>query len=133
VSPAWVAVAEPPARFRPHDLGRRGEAAAADFLRSLGFRILERRLRSRAGEIDLVAAEGETLVFVEVKSRSGEGFGRPAEAVDRRKQARMTRAAAAYLVSLGGPDRACRFDVVEVVQSRGSVLRCTLIRDAFQG
>ncbi len=125
-------IAEPPAPFRPHDLGRRGEHAAAEHLRSLGFRILERGVRTRLGEIDLVALEGDTIVFVEVKSRSGTGFGPPSEAVDRRKQARILRAAETYLVSRGGMERPCRFDVVEVLERPGGALRCSLIRDAFQ-
>jgi putative endonuclease len=114
-------------------LGARGEEAAARHLESLGFRILERRFRTRAGEIDLVAEEQGTLVFVEVKSRSALGFGRPAEAVDARKRGRLTRAAAIYLMLRGLSDRPCRFDVLEVLPTIHGDLRCRLIRDAFQG
>ncbi len=113
-------------------LGDRAEEAGAAFLESLGFRILERRFRIRAGEIDLVAEEGGTLVFVEVKSRMSETYGSPAEAVDARKQARLVKAAAFYLMRDHDADRACRFDVLEVVGSPGGQLRCRLIRDAFQ-
>ena len=117
----------------PPDLGWRGEEAAARHLEALGFRILSRRFRTRAGEIDLVADEGGTLVFVEVKARGSLACGRPADFVDRRKRGRLLRAAAGYLQSRGGPDRPCRFDVVEILASPGGDLRIHLIRDAFQG
>jgi len=112
-------------------LGARGETEGARHLESLGFRILERRFRTRAGEIDLVAEDGDTLVFVEVKSRSALGFGSPAEAVDARKQARLRRTAEIYLMEHGARDRHCRFDVLEVLRSSGGRLRYALIRDAF--
>ena len=112
-------------------LGALGETEGARHLESLGFRILERRFRTRTGEIDLVAEEGGTLVFVEVKSRSALGFGRPAEAVDARKQARLRRTAEIYLIEHGARDRPCRFDVLEVLRSSGGRLRYALIRDAF--
>ena len=119
-------------RARPPSLGERAEEAGATFLESLGFRILERRFRTRSGEIDLIALEGPTLVFVEVKCRTSGTCGDPAEAVDRRKQARLVRAAAIYLARGGDADRACRFDVLEVSGSGGGALRCRLIRDAFE-
>jgi putative endonuclease len=113
------------------ELGRRGEAVAARYLAGRGFRILERRFRTRAGEIDLVAEEAETMVFVEVKTRTSEVCGRPAEAVDRRKQSRLARAAAVYLARAGRPDAACRFDVVEVWDDPGGTWRVGHIRGAF--
>ncbi len=126
------AVAERRAPYgAPPGLGPRGEEAAARHLESLGFRILERRFRTKAGEIDLVAEEGGALVFVEVKSRSSLGFGRPSEAVDGRKQARLRRAAEAYLQRCSALERPCRFDVVEVLRLPGGELCCHLIRDAF--
>lgn len=123
-------MADPEARSRR--LGDRAEEAGAVFLESLGFRILARRFRIRAGEIDLIAEERGTLVFIEVKSRTSETYGAPAEAVDARKQARLVKAAAFYLMRDHAADRACRFDVLEVVGSPGGQLRCRLIRDAFQ-
>lgn len=96
------------------ELGRRGEALAAEALRARGFRIVERNYRCRAGEIDLVALDGSTLVFVEVRSRHGAGVGTPLESVDARKQARVTRVAQHYLAARGGHDRVVRFDVVGV-------------------
>src|SRR5712691_938140 len=113
-------------------LGARGEEAAARHLESLGYRILDRQFKTRAGEIDLVAEEAGTLVFVEVKSRSCLSFGRPSEAVDGRKRVRLVRAASTYLVQRGLTERACRFDVLEILRAPGGDLRCLLIRDAFQ-
>lgn len=129
----WPAAAEPaPPCGGPPDLGRRGEEEAARYLASLGFRILERRFRTAAGEIDIVAREAGTLVFVEVKARSSISYGRPAEAVGRRKRARLLRAASLYLLGHGGQDQLCRFDVVEVLKTAAGGLRARLIRDAFQ-
>jgi len=96
-------------------LGRAGEASAARFLESRGFRIIARNVRADRVEIDLVARRGALLVFVEVKSRSSDRHGSPAEAVDRRKQQRLRRGARAWLAS--GPAiargyRRLRFDVV---------------------
>jgi putative endonuclease len=113
------------------ELGRRGEEAAARYLAGLGFRILQRRFRTRSGEIDLVAEEGETLAFIEVKTRSSSVCGSPAEAVDRRKQARLRRAAETYLARTGQYEAACRFDVVEVWDDPDGECRIDHIRDAF--
>ncbi len=114
------------------DLGRRGEEAAARHLEARGYRLLERGFRSRAGEIDIVAEDRGTLVFVEVKARSSLACGRPSEAVGWRKRAHLLRAASLYLLDRGGADRPCRFDVVEVVEDAVGRLRVGLIRDAFQ-
>jgi len=96
------------------ELGRRGEALAAELLQAQGLTIVERNFRCRAGEIDLVALDGETLVFVEVRSRRGDRMGTPFESVDRRKQARVTRVARQFLAARGLDHRDVRFDVVGV-------------------
>ncbi len=114
-------------------LGRRGEKLAARFLRRAGFKVLYRNFRGRrGGEIDLVCREGKTLVFVEVKTRTREDFGRPSAAVDRKKQRRISLGAFAWLRLLGNPEIAFRFDVVEVVVAEGARPRIDLIRNAFQ-
>lgn len=105
----WIA-----RRFAPKSLGERGELAAAKFLRRKGYHILARHLDLRSGELDLVAADGRTVVFVEVKTRSSDSAGTPAEAVDERKMQRMTQAALAYLKAHGLLNHAARFDVVAV-------------------
>lgn len=95
-----------------------GEEQAATFLEAKGYKILSRRLRVTArDEVDLVARQGEVLVFVEVKTRTSEAFGRPVAAVDSRKRHCLSRAAVRYLQRLGRPVN-FRFDVVEVVGIR---------------
>jgi putative endonuclease len=93
-------------------LGDRGERAAARCLRRKGFHILVRGYRTPRGEIDLIARDGATLVFVEVKSRRQ---GEPAEAVTLEKQHRLTLAALQFLKQHGLLEQRCRFDVVAVV------------------
>lgn len=102
----------------PHlRLGRRGEKLAAQFLRKRGYQILVRRFRGRRGEIDLACRCGDTLVFVEVKTRVSEEFGEPSAAVDSEKRKRITRTAREYLREIGNPDIPFRFDIVEVVMA----------------
>jgi putative endonuclease len=124
----------PPAPTRPSRaaLGRAGEDFAARHLEARGFRILERGFRTRDGEIDLVAADGGTVVFVEVKARSVTVCGRPAEAVDGRKQRRLLRAARVWLHRHGATESPCRFDVVEVLSRPGEEVIAHHIADAFQ-
>ena len=119
--------------FRPRSLGERGEAVAARFLRRQGYRIVAARSRSRYGELDLVAVDGKTVVFVEVKTRRSLAHGRPALAVDRQRRERLVRAGLAFLKSRGLLGYASRFDIVEVVwphdQRRPEI---THHRNAFQ-
>lgn len=96
-------------------LGDAGERLAARHLRRLGMRILFRQYRTPAGEIDLIAQQGKTVVFVEVKTRRGVSAGLPAEAVDHRKQAQLTRLALAFLKRHRLLDHPARFDVVAIV------------------
>lgn len=97
-----------------------GEAQAEHFLKAKGYRILGRRVSvSARDELDLVARDGEVLVFVEVKTRKSEEFGRPAEAVDRAKRHTVSRAAVRYLQRLKFPKICFRFDVVEVIGQDG--------------
>jgi putative endonuclease len=111
--------------------GMAGETAAEDTLRERGLIVEARGFRARAGEIDIVALDGPVVVFVEVKARAGEAFGRPAEAVTPTKRARLIRAASLYLLRRGWSERPCRFDVVEVV-GEGPARRVTHIPDAFR-
>jgi putative endonuclease len=123
-------------RIQPLSLGERGERAAARMLRRLGYHVVTTRRRHRYGEIDIIAidkdVEGRTVVFVEVKTRRSERLGRPAEAIDAARQARLTRAALAFLKSHGLLEYASRFDVIEVIwpeEARRPTIRH--IRDAF--
>ena len=107
-----------------HIFGRGGEDAAADYLRRRGFEILGRNVRFGHGELDIVALDGEVVVFVEVKSRRSRGG---LEAVDARKQRQLSRLATLFLVRAGWLARAARFDVV-AVDNDGA---CTHVANAF--
>jgi putative endonuclease len=115
-------------------LGARGEKLAARYLRRQGFKVLYRNFRGRrGGEIDIVCRDRDTLVFVEVKTRTREDFGRPLSAVGSRKQRRISQGGLAWLRLLGNPDVLFRFDVVEVIIAEGAVPpRIELIRNAFR-
>ncbi|MFO0821247.1 MAG: YraN family protein [Pirellulales bacterium] len=114
-------------------LGERGERAAERFLRGLGYRIVDRRVRWGHGEIDLVAVDGQTIVFVEVKTRRSKAKGHPADAVDARKQRQLTRLALAWLKKHRLLDRRARFDVVAITWPREAT-HPTIehIRNAFE-
>jgi putative endonuclease len=112
-------------------LGSRGEEAAERWLRRRGLEIVARGFRARCGEIDLIARDGSDVVFVEVKTRTNDAFGRPSEAVNAQKRRRIARVASAFLVRSGWTERACRFDVVEVLPV-GAGWRVTHIPDAFR-
>lgn len=117
-------------------LGRRAEELTARRLAAAGWEILARNARSRHGELDIVARDRHTLVFVEVKAgRRGAAYGpeRPALAVDRRKQRRIRRLAAAWLAANRDAPRCAtvRFDVVGIAFDRGQVVEIEHIRDAF--
>ena len=95
-------------------LGAQGERIAAARLEAQGMTIAARNYRTRFGEIDLVARDGEETVFVEVRTRRGENYGTPEESLTRRKQARLTLAAQEYLQERGGADRPWRIDFAAV-------------------
>ncbi len=118
---------------RPTRLGPRGEALAARHLRRLGYKIVARGARGQLGELDLVAVDGRTVVFVEVKTRQSHEGGHPAEAVDAEKQRRLTRLAVGFLKRHDLLECASRFDIVAVTWPAGR--RRPLvehIRDAFE-
>ena len=94
--------------------GSAGETVAARYLMQQGLRILERNFHTRYGEIDLIAQEGKTVVFIEVKTRGGAAYGRPAEAVTASKQKKLRIAAALYLQQYMTEEIPVRFDVIEV-------------------
>ena len=112
-------------------LGLRGEEIACAYLEKKKYAIITRRFRMFRGEIDIVARDGGTLVFVEVKTRADESFGRPEESVTPGKQRQIRKIAQGYLVENPLGDAACRFDVIEVVPV-GSEWRVTHIPDAFR-
>ena len=97
------------------DLGRRGEDLAAEYLESEGMRLVERNWRCSQGEIDLVARDGDELVFVEVKTRSSLGYGHPLEAITVAKLARLRRLAGAWCAAHPGQHGLVRIDAVAIV------------------
>jgi putative endonuclease len=95
-------------------LGKIGEDLACRELQRRGYAILARRYRRRTGELDIIARDGPTVVFIEVKAREGRKFGDAVDGVTRVKRRRMTRVAAEYLVRHRLTDCPCRFDVVSI-------------------
>lgn len=99
-------------------LGKAGEEAAVSYLlHTAGYAVIKQNYRTRIGEIDIVAQDGCTLVFIEVKTRQSQQCGRPAEAVERRKQRKLSLAALSYMAQHGCWHNPCRFDVIEVMPS----------------
>src|SRR3954463_893010 len=102
------------ALLKPQPLGRRGEDAAARYLKKLGYILIARGHRDNIGELDLVAVDGRTVVFIEVKTRTTHDAGHPADAVDEAKQRRLTRLALSYMKRHDLLECSARFDVVAV-------------------
>lgn len=119
-------------RDQPHNRGRGkvGEDDAVRHLEAQGYRILARNVVNHGGEIDVIAQDGDTVCFVEIKARDGARYGLAIEAVGFTKQRRLSRAAALYLTSHGWHNRPCRFDVLGLDREDGG-WRYTLIRNAF--
>jgi putative endonuclease len=106
--------------FKKKRLGARGEEIAARYLKKRGYRIVDRNYRNRLGEIDIVAEQGGSLVFVEVRTRSDIVFGSPFESVTVQKQQQLSKVALEYINQMGCHNRAARFDVVGVQMKQGS-------------
>jgi len=100
---------------KPKPLGRKGENLAASYLRNLGWEILERNYRTRLGEIDLVCRDRDSIVFVEVKTRTETDFARPDQSVTQHKQAKLRRLVEEYLVKHGQESADVRCDVLGVM------------------
>jgi putative endonuclease len=116
----------------PHLLqGRKGERIACRYLLRQGFDILARRYRGHSGELDVVAFEKETLVFVEVKTRSSRDFGEPYEFVDWQKQQILRRVAEQFIADNDLGNYAYRFDIVAVLIPAGKDPEVQLFRNAF--
>jgi putative endonuclease len=114
------------------EFGASGEDAAEKHLKTLGYKILERNYRTKMGELDIVASDGDTIVFVEVKSRRDTRFGAPELAVDARKQRQLTKAAWIYLTRTRSYKSPCRFDVVSIFSMPGEGLKVSVLKDAFE-
>lgn len=114
-----------------HAFGKAGEEVAVQFLRQQGYQILDRNYRCRFGEIDLIARDGSTLAFIEVKARRSQRFGPAAAAVTLEKQRHLVKASQVYLIQKRKADELCRFDVV-TIELDTQKPRIELIKDAFQ-
>ena len=114
-----------------YQLGQKGEEAAEKYLQQQGYQVIERNYRSVFGEIDIIAEEGETLVFVEVKCRRSDAYGPPELAVGREKQKKISRIALHYLSEHHLRQCPARFDVVAVKLLPGGT-QIELIRNAFE-
>ena len=111
--------------------GELGESAAEKYLRKLGMKYLARNFRSERGEIDLIFRDDDCLVFIEVKTRSSEEWGRPAAAVDARKKRLISQTALDYLRLIRNPEVKIRFDIVEVLLSDGKVREVRHLPNTF--
>jgi putative endonuclease len=116
--------------FNQRKWGKTAEDLAAHFLEQSGLKILERNFRFKRGEIDLIAEEGEELVFIEVKARRSNTFGAPEDAVTEKKQEQVHAVAEGYLFRHDIDDRPCRFDIV-AIEYRNLKAEIRHIRDAF--
>ena len=115
-----------------HIRGRSGEDAACRFLRKRGYKVLYRNFKHRGGgEIDVVCRDGDTLVFIEVKTRANEDLRRPFETITGFQKRQIARGAQIWLRMLDNPEIPYRIDVVEVLIDGESKLRCELIQGAF--
>lgn len=123
----WKQQQEPPRDA----LGQRGENVAAKYLRNLGYKIIQRNFRCGVGEIDIIAREGSTLVFVEVKTRADDD-PTPEDQVNNPKQHQVTKAARFYLSRYGVPQPPARFDVVAIVWPQGREPQIRHTTDAFE-
>ena len=112
-------------------VGKQGEAEAVRLLQGQGYRIRKTNYRTRAGEVDIIARQGDTLCFIEVKARSGERFGQPAEAVSRFKQGQISKAALHFLKTHDCLDKKARFDVVSIVY-HGATPQLDILKNAFE-
>ena len=99
-------------------LGKKGEELAISYLKSKKFKIVEKNLRNRFGEIDIIANDQGTLVFIEVKTRASEAFGKPIQGINEKKQNQLRQLAMRYLAEKGLIEQEVRFDVLGILQTR---------------
>jgi len=113
-------------------LGHIGEDIACYYLERHGYKILVRNYRRRFGEIDIIARDGKSLVFIEVKTRSNNRFGNPLEAVDTRKQGQIAKVALDYLARNKLLDKPARFDIVTIFYKKEQIPDVEIIKNGFE-
>jgi len=114
-----------------HELGKIGESAAVDYLQAQGYEILAQGFRYQHTEIDIIAGQGQTVVFVEVKTRRHQRYGFPEEAVNKTKQTRIKTTAAYWLSRQKQKFTDCRFDILSIIFRSGKDLEIIHLQDAF--
>ncbi|MDY0133094.1 MAG: YraN family protein [Desulforegulaceae bacterium] len=120
-------------KLSPLKSGNKAEKFACSFLRSKKYKIILRNFRTKFGEIDIIAKDGDVLCFVEVKFRKNSDFGLPEDFVDLRKQKKIIKTAKIYLAQNQVSDINVRFDVVAVEPGEKGSYKARLIQDGFQG
>lgn len=114
------------------DLGRLAEDLAVHRLQQEGYRIVQRNYRNPFGEIDIIAQDGKTLCFIEVRSRTETGHGHPFESISPAKQKKLIRTAQGYLTRKDAPDTDARFDVVAVTPQGNGGYAVEILKNAFE-
>jgi len=113
-------------------LGKDSEQLAVEYLQKEGYEILQRNYRIRSGEIDVVAKEKNTLVFIEVKSRSTTRYGHAIQSLTRQQQKRLSKTALTYMHQHKLKDQSARFDVVAIQKNQYMGIEIRLIKNAFE-
>ncbi len=116
----------------PSKLGPQGEEVAAGYLQRQGYQLLERNFRAKPGEIDIIARDGDTLCFVEVKTRASKDYGSGLESITTLKKRKLCQTALLYLTQNHLTDAKARFDVVSIQLEDGGRHEVELIRNAFE-
>lgn len=111
-------------------MGRLGENRALKFLKRRGFKILEQNYKAPCGEADIIAADGEVLVFVEVKTRTSEKFGAPSEAVNYQRQKRYIKIAEFYIHTFNMYEKEVRFDIIEIMGRQINHIRAAFFKQS---
>ncbi len=118
--------------MKKREIGDRGEAMAVKKLKRMGYKIVERNFAAKCGEIDIIALDGEYIVFVEVRVRNNSSYGSGAETVDVYKQKKIIKTAMYYLQANDALDMPARFDVVSITDSLGNKPMIEVIKNAFE-
>jgi putative endonuclease len=121
-----------PEKDQRHQLGKDSEQLAVDYLQKLGYTIIQRNYRIRGGEIDIIAKENKTLVFIEVKSRTTTRYGHAVQSLTRQQQKRLSKAALTYLHQHKLNNQSARFDLIAIQKNQCTGTEIRLIRNAFE-
>jgi putative endonuclease len=116
---------------RKKEIGQKGEDRAVSYLKGLKYQILERNYRCKLGEVDIIARDNDTLVFIEVRTRSSLAFGLPQESINRKKRHQLSKVALEFMIRRKLKNTSARFDIVAISLEPGRE-RVDLIRDAFE-